>query len=75
MSARIILHLVDGVDDTLLQLRAAKSALRDGIKPGDLWGIVFEDGSSFGVRCTKAGALSVWSNAEPPSSPDRGRGG
>jgi lipid II:glycine glycyltransferase (peptidoglycan interpeptide bridge formation enzyme) len=45
--------IIEDRDDYILQVRAARNALRDGITEGDLWGISFEDGSHYGVKRNK----------------------
>lgn len=50
MSLKII---IEDRDDFILQARAARNALRDGIKEGELWGLSFEDGSHYAVKMNK----------------------
>lgn len=38
--------------DWVMQGKAARSAIADGIKKGDTWGVSFEDGSVYGVKCS-----------------------
>lgn len=45
--------IIENSDDYILQVRAARNAIQDGIKPGELWGISYEDGSHYGVKCNK----------------------
>jgi len=45
--------IIEDADDWLLQVRAARSAISDGIREGGLYGIAYADGSSYGVKRNK----------------------
>lgn len=46
----------------LSQLEAALQAIKDGIKPGDLWGFVIL-GRGYGVKCNP-GSVRVYRNED-----------
>lgn len=73
-TTRIILHLTDGIDDALLQVRAAKNALARGIKAGELWGSLFEDGSAFSIQRNASGSITVRPTRSPTAIEQRGEG-
>ena len=57
--------IIEHRDDWLLQVRAARAALRDGLAEGALYGIRFEDGSAYGVKRNKD-SVRVYPQSEIP---------
>ncbi len=45
--------IIEDSEDWVLQVRAARSAISDGLKEGGLYGIAYADGSSYGVKRNK----------------------
>ena len=45
--------IIEDRDDWILQVKAARSALKDGIELNGIYGISFEGGASYGVKRNK----------------------